>query len=315
MSGSAWAGELVTKSERRDEGDGRDHGGQTHPRADHRRAVPLRVVRLPGELTDSGTTCPTPAPRPVRAGPGRLAGDSPQKSWFPGSATRCPGADGGQTQRGARADPVGPTSTDTRATTVVGRRRPRQTSAQEPGVPFLTGHSSHTSLTAVVTRPELGSGRLDLRARPPAAPAAAAAPARCRPGRRARGAPRRRSVSSGGGPSSTVTTQSWQARPRTTQVSQSIRVVMSQKAGSAHRQSGSRRAAADRRAAAALSVAPPTVRRHDHHRRAGSDARPSAGRGGSRSAASTSWAARCSDVTFCVVDLETTGRLGRRPAR
>ena len=30
----------------------------------------------------------------------------------------------------------------------------------------------------------------------------------------------------GGGPSSTVTTQSWQARPRTTQVSQSMRVVM-----------------------------------------------------------------------------------------
>jgi hypothetical protein len=33
-------------------------------------------------------------------------------------------------------------------------------------------------------------------------------------------------VSSGGGPSSTVTTQSWQCSPRTTQVSQSIRVVM-----------------------------------------------------------------------------------------
>jgi phosphoglycerol transferase MdoB-like AlkP superfamily enzyme len=33
-------------------------------------------------------------------------------------------------------------------------------------------------------------------------------------------------VSSGGGPRSTVTTQSWQASPRTTQVSQSIRVVM-----------------------------------------------------------------------------------------
>src|SRR3712207_1447938 len=33
-------------------------------------------------------------------------------------------------------------------------------------------------------------------------------------------------VSSGGGPRSTVTTQSWQARPRTTQLSQSILVVM-----------------------------------------------------------------------------------------
>src|SRR4051794_27496830 len=33
-------------------------------------------------------------------------------------------------------------------------------------------------------------------------------------------------VSSGGGPRRTVTTQSWQASPRTTQVSQSIRVVM-----------------------------------------------------------------------------------------
>ena len=34
-------------------------------------------------------------------------------------------------------------------------------------------------------------------------------------------------VSSGGGPRSTVTTQSWQCSPRTTQVSQSILVVMS----------------------------------------------------------------------------------------
>lgn len=33
-------------------------------------------------------------------------------------------------------------------------------------------------------------------------------------------------ISSSGGPSSTVTTQLWQSGPRTTQVSQSIRVVM-----------------------------------------------------------------------------------------
>src|SRR4051794_37343227 len=74
-----------------------------------RREVSLHVVRLPGELTGSGTTCPTPAPRPGLSDLWRLAGDSPQmlpasdSVWFPGLlATR----GWTEAQRGARADLV-----------------------------------------------------------------------------------------------------------------------------------------------------------------------------------------------------------------
>src|SRR3954449_9571480 len=49
---------------------------------------PLHVVRLPGELTGSGTTGPTPPPRPRTLVHRRLDGDSPQKGWFPGSSSQ-----------------------------------------------------------------------------------------------------------------------------------------------------------------------------------------------------------------------------------
>jgi len=75
----------------------------------HEAEVSLQVVRLPGELTGSGTTCPTPAPRPGPCDLRRLAGDSPQvlpdlgSEWFPGPlATRRRRG----VQRGARADLV-----------------------------------------------------------------------------------------------------------------------------------------------------------------------------------------------------------------
>ena len=43
--------------------------------------------RLPGELTGSGSTCPTPAPQPL---PAALQGIHPRLRWFPGSVLTIP---------------------------------------------------------------------------------------------------------------------------------------------------------------------------------------------------------------------------------
>src|SRR5687768_6726629 len=47
---------------------------------------PLVVVRLPGELTGSGTTCPTPAPHDPVVAAEPCEGYTPELRWFPGSA-------------------------------------------------------------------------------------------------------------------------------------------------------------------------------------------------------------------------------------
>src|SRR5215216_2425204 len=63
---------------------------------------PLRVVRLPGELTGSGTTGPTPSPR--RTAALRLDGDSPQMGWFPGPSFATPSGHELMTRRDSRMD-------------------------------------------------------------------------------------------------------------------------------------------------------------------------------------------------------------------
>src|SRR4051794_9669775 len=65
--------------------------------------TPFVVVRLPGELTGSGTTGPTPPPRRDASVPRRLGGDSPQVGWFPGSSSR-PRAATTMTRRDTRMD-------------------------------------------------------------------------------------------------------------------------------------------------------------------------------------------------------------------
>src|SRR3954451_4289367 len=65
--------------------------------------TPFVVVRLPGELTGSGTTGPTPPPRRDAFAPRRLGGDSPQVGWFPGSSWR-PRAATALTRRDTRMD-------------------------------------------------------------------------------------------------------------------------------------------------------------------------------------------------------------------
>src|SRR5215218_6550972 len=65
--------------------------------------TPFVVVRLPGELTGSGTTGPTPPPRRDACVPRRLGGDSPQVGWFPGSSWR-PRAATTMTRRDTRMD-------------------------------------------------------------------------------------------------------------------------------------------------------------------------------------------------------------------
>src|SRR4051794_20689683 len=104
------------------------------------------------------------------------------------------------------------------------------------------------------------------------------------------------SVSSGGGPSSTVTTQSWQASPRTRQVSQSILVVMPLTLPEPT--DNDPPTGAVRCVRPALSADGPTV----HHM--------------STTASRPHWEAQRTfdelgrplrDQTFCVVDLETTG--------
>ena len=173
--------------------------------------TPLLVVRLPGELTGSDTTGPTPPPRRRTLVHLRLGGDSPQVGWFPGSPSQ-PRAATAVTRRDTRMDTGlvhrhGHLSGHTNHT----RRGPpnfqpgcrdifvtgRQRVSHESHQPHLS-HSVHRShahadsmaggSTAVTSR---NGGT-----RPPAARVSSA-----RHSSSAR-------VSSGGGPSSTVTTQS-----------------------------------------------------------------------------------------------------------
>ena len=156
--------------------------------------LPL-VVRLPGELTGSGTTCPT-TPRTAVAASSAIH----PEWWFPGS--RAPGGDD-ETRRDPRANRR---STSTRVwRKVSGLDRTRTNFPLDRRRIYADSMTGRRGSAA----PSSGVARA---LRPPARPG--------RPGTSSS------SISSGGGPSSTVTTQSWHARPRTTQVSQSILVVM-----------------------------------------------------------------------------------------
>ena len=184
MSGSAWAGSW-----------GRVRGSRRArvPRPTEARRTrglvtsgwsPLRVVRLPGELTGSGTTCPTPAPRPAARLRLRLAsrGIHPRRVGSPAPAPHEVGA-------GLSAAPARTWWTHLHEHLSSHRSRSSATAPSKLSVPIrgaVVSHTSHQPHEVVSSR------RLDLRPARPAGRAAAAAPARCRPGRRARGARRRR---------------------------------------------------------------------------------------------------------------------------
>ena len=183
---------------------------------------PLRVVRLPGELTGSGTTCPTPAPRAAICATPPCGRFTPE-GWFPGSGVGGPAATTPDSARRPRGPGLVHLRTAPEPAHANRAAAGRQTLDQRvvacvplPRARVARSHPPQASQLVPAVR------RTRRPVRPPARPAAAAAPGR--PAASTSSARRSSSskVSSGGGPSSTVTTQSWQASPRTTQVSQSI---------------------------------------------------------------------------------------------
>ena len=262
MSGSAWAGVDGHEADGGDHGATREDGDESLPAVQHERAVSLVVVRLPGELTGSGTTLPYPAPSPARCR--RLRRDSPQARLptmvprlraprqvaSPDSA-RCPRGPGGPLPRPPeRPRLVGPAAS-----------RPNfQPVSRRCFVSLCTRSESVRSSHSHTVTPATGADQADStcgrstgrtsRSGGTRPPSASTSSARCSSSSK---------VSSGGGPSSTVTTQSWQASPRTTQVSQSIRRRSCQErvTGTTDSRPGrvaARRVAAQRRDAAASSA-------------------------------------------------------------
>ena len=212
MSGSAWAGPGTGRRQQPSRRADRAVMSRFRPFNTSGRS-PLRVVRLPGELTGSGTTCPTPAPRHTAVT--ALQGIHPR-----GVVPRLLTTKGPRTRRGARADPVDPLLRAPERPTLVGSRLANQVPAGEAGVfrptLLIAARQSHTSLTRHAVYADSTSG---------AATGCTSRSGGTRPPSASTSSARRSSssnASSGGGPSSTVTTQSWQASPRTTQVSQSI---------------------------------------------------------------------------------------------
>ncbi len=183
------------------------------PAVEHERSVSSLSRRLPGQLTDSGPKNALPA-RSVTVGdePRRI---HPKKTWVPGSGAgvspegTCSrlGAAPELTRsaswyRGTRSDTLGKIGRDTKPAAcprcVLAHSRTHQS---HPGT-SATPAPARTRHGVTALRPTRPPGRR------PGSPSAAGAPAPSPRAPREPAAPRASKLSSGGGPSRTVTTQS-----------------------------------------------------------------------------------------------------------